>query len=1199
MGFKSKTNPCNTLFKQNVVAALYHDIYIFPETHCIKDEIIHFDGYSIYHKNRVPHARAIKGSGGIAIAIHSSVISCHTILSVFYGVDGQIAVKMKCNKTDSTVGILGLYLSPDTYRYGQDSEEFFNHASALWQELWDCDLIVGGGDINARTKDLIDYIPEVDGQIIPKRQNPDNAKNAHATSFITFLKDNRSIILNGRVTPEFNNYTFVSTRGCSVPDYIFCPVDNLQNCVNVKTLLISDIINEFNLLPPKSIPDHSILSSKFVTSFYDIGKNYELFDLNINQTQPCPSSDRVKPPRKNLKKVDDCFMMSDETRELVLNTISKIEEKVDSKVEIDRLWMEVKQIILSEMKKLPDLPRSKFKKQNKKFKKSNPFWNEELQMLWSKSCAAEKNYLKFRVQSGRDFRHKNNLRLIFKEAQSLFDKKYRFYKRQHRKKEYCDLENHARSNPTEMWAALKRLNNPPDIKAALEIVREDGSITNEIKEVLERWFRDISRLYSGLREDPEVVFDEEFYREVLEKKREFEEMSPDEQTTPEEYDAEDLNDEISYDEVAAAIDKSKNRKAYLEIPNEVMKNKHAKILLHKFFNLCFVSGQNPSDWDFSDIIPIPKKDKDARDPLQNRCITIVCCVAKIYSSILNKRLQNYLETNNILAEEQNGFRGSRSCIDHIFIMCTILRNRKSLGKETFLCFIDYKKAFDSVDRNLLMFKLSNIGIVGNMYNAISSLYSNPKSRIILQDYNTEYFDCPAGVKQGDCLSPTLFSIFINNLAKEIKESNIGVTLDIEDIAGNIEEIVINILLYADDIVIFAENEEDLQSLLFIVQIWCEKWRLEVNLSKTNILHVRQSKKTRSRFLFLFNKQPVPYCSFYKYLGCNINEHLDFNFTMDMQADSAGRALSSVVTKMIKNKGFPFSIYSILYQACVCSVSQYGSEVFGFDKFDSTFKLHLRAARAFLGLPKNVTSYGLVSELDWLLPHFQTQIKMIQYFNRIMSTPSNRLLYKIFTWDRDFNLQENVPTWSSEVKSIFYEYNMGHIFDQQQIFSQKETIQNLKSLMFEKQKQLVQVECENKPKLRTFMQFKDFQTLPAPHVGKPLSFVERRTISKLRLGILPLRVETARYTRPIIPENERLCYCKSGDIESESHALFSCCVYNDLRQGWLNKICIPDNFLVLPGEEKLGLVLNHPENVKPTAQYLIQLMDLRNLKNKDY
>ena len=159
-----------------------------------------------------------------------------------------------------------------------------------------------------------------------------------------------------------------------------------------------------------------------------------------------------------------------------------------------------------------------------------------------------------------------------------------------------------------------------------------------------------------------------------------------------------------------------------------------------------------------------------------------------------------------------------------------------------------------------MFKLSSIGVSGHMYSAISSLYSNPKSRVILQDYSTDYFDCPIGVKQGDCLSPTLFAIFINDLAIEIKNSGVGVKLNIED-----EITLINILLYADDIVLFAENEIDLQSLLNIVEIWCEKWRLEVNLTKTNILHVRAKRKLQSKFLFLFNKRPVPYCTFYKYL----------------------------------------------------------------------------------------------------------------------------------------------------------------------------------------------------------------------------------------------------------------------------------------------------------------------------------------------
>ena len=67
--------------------------------------------------------------------------------------------------------------------------EVFNQASALWQDLWDCDLLIGGGDINARTRDIVDFIPEIDGKLIPKRFNPDTIKNAHADSFISFLKE--------------------------------------------------------------------------------------------------------------------------------------------------------------------------------------------------------------------------------------------------------------------------------------------------------------------------------------------------------------------------------------------------------------------------------------------------------------------------------------------------------------------------------------------------------------------------------------------------------------------------------------------------------------------------------------------------------------------------------------------------------------------------------------------------------------------------------------------------------------------------------------------------------------------------------------------------------------------------------------------------------------------------------------------------
>ena len=433
-----------------------------------------------------------------------------------------------------------------------------------------------------------------------------------------------------------------------------------------------------------------------------------------------------------------------------------------------------------------------------------------------------------------------------------------------------------------------------------------------------------------------MAFDEGFYQEIIKKKEEFDKMEESEQQnfSDFEFSSDCLNSEITFQEVSKAIDKTKLGKAYLEIPNDVLKNLNAKILLHKYFNLCFSSGLNPSEWDYSSIKPIPKPDKDSRDTLQNRCITILCCVAKVYSSILNRRLKMYLESNDILVNEQNGFRASRSCIDHIFVLITIIRNRKELGKETFLAFIDYKKAFDSVERNYLLYKLAKIGINGKMYRAIAALYSNPRSCVVLNSHETDYFECPIGVKQGDCLSPTLFAIFINDLASEIKNLNIGINLNFEG-GQDIEHNILNILLYADDIVCLAESENDLQDILIIIENWCKKWRLEINLTKTNILHIRSKRKPQSSFTFLFDMRPVPYCKYYKYLGVNINEHLDFKFTVDKHSDSAGRALSTIITKMIKNGGFPYKVYAMLYNACVTSIADYSGAVTGFDNFDSS------------------------------------------------------------------------------------------------------------------------------------------------------------------------------------------------------------------------------------------------------------------------
>ena len=169
-----------------------------------------------------------------------------------------------------------------------------------------------------------------------------------------------------------------------------------------------------------------------------------------------------------------------------------------------------------------------------------------------------------------------------------------------------DLEQASKYNPTKMWDMLSKLSNPPSSKVVLEIIREDETISTDIEEILQRWHKDISNLFSGLRENTDLAFDENFYQEIKNKKEEFDKICHT-NVSLSGYNSSELNYDILFDEVSKCIDSSKMRKAYLDIPNEALKNQNAKVLLHKFYNLCFQCGLNPTDWDNNDIKPIQKK----------------------------------------------------------------------------------------------------------------------------------------------------------------------------------------------------------------------------------------------------------------------------------------------------------------------------------------------------------------------------------------------------------------------------------------------------------------------------------------------------------------------------------------------------------------------------------------------------------------
>ena len=130
-----------------------------------------------------------------------------------------------------------------------------------------------------------------------------------------------------------------------------------------------------------------------------------------------------------------------------------------------------------------------------------------------------------------------------------------------------------------------------------------------------------------------------------------------------------------------------------------------------------------------------------------------------------------------------------------------------------------------------------------------------------------------------------------------------------------------------------------------------------------------------------------------------------------------------------------------------------------------------------------------------------------------------------------------------------------------------------------------------PKLRTYNLISEFST-DKSYLSKPLSFVQRKFLAKLRLGVLPIRIETGRFERPRKEAADRICkQCPNNSPETEVHFLIECPRHTQLRATFFSKIS-DENFTSLSDIEKLKFLVNCPEIAKLTAQFVIDAFDNR-------
>jgi hypothetical protein len=192
----------------------------------------------------------------------------------------------------------------------------------------------------------------------------------------------------------------------------------------------------------------------------------------------------------------------------------------------------------------------------------------------------------------------------------------------------------------------------------------------------------------------------------------------------------------------------------------------------------------------------------------------------------------------------------------------ILKNKK---KKLFCAFVDFEKAFDTVWHDALWYKMLLNNINGNMYQVIFNMHQNIKSCLFYNGNKSEYFPCEIGVRKGENLSPFIFSLFLNDLEDFLIHENVLGLNSISDQLDSRLDIFMKlfIILYADNTVLMAESSSNLQTLLDQFYLYCDTWKMKINVDKTKIV--------------VFSKGQLPRNLIFNYNGTNIEIVKDFNY----------------------------------------------------------------------------------------------------------------------------------------------------------------------------------------------------------------------------------------------------------------------------------------------------------------------------------
>jgi hypothetical protein len=342
----------------------------------------------------------------------------------------------------------------------------------------------------------------------------------------------------------------------------------------------------------------------------------------------------------------------------------------------------------------------------------------------------------------------------------------------------------------------------------------NGILLTDNEDIKNRWKEYIETLYDkdGKPEEKDIGLDES-------------------KDMPEDF----IGPDILESEVRAAIEEMKGNKAVGVdgIPAEFLKNLGPKGM-QEIVEICkgmYEQGEWPEEFTKVVLIPIPKK-SNATECGDYRTISLICHASKIMLKILTKRIE--YKVQNFISRNQFGFKRGCGTRDAIGVLRMLCERNIEYGKDVYVCFVDFEKAFDRVNWIKMMGILESLGIDWRDRKMIKELYMRQEAVVRIGDGESEPGTIGRGVRQGCPLSPLLFSIYIETMMVEAME-------DVEEgvkIGGQ----WLKDVRFADDQAMVSNTEKGLQSIMNKLNDTAKTYDMKINVKKTKTMIITKNRE---------------------------------------------------------------------------------------------------------------------------------------------------------------------------------------------------------------------------------------------------------------------------------------------------------------------------------------------------------------------